>query len=187
MYPSSPSPRYSRHNYFKLRRDKEERKKGRKVIWRRAYDKDHADSERGNPLPPLHRLLFPIGTMDLLYAPSYRQHSRPAYHGVCYTSGGALATPTNSLYGPHDESIPRLASYCDNWIEKEWWVQPFSVPSPKTVSIFNNTVNTLYWGSKFVYDTNSSNNTNISTRGSYVVDIRSWCHGSLYQSYMVDP
>ena len=50
--------------------------------------KDHSDSEKGNPLPP-HRLLFPINTRVLLYAPSHIQDS--TYHSLCYTSRGALA------------------------------------------------------------------------------------------------
>ena len=51
--------------------------------------KDHSDSEKGNPLPP-HRLLFLMGSARvLLYAPSHRQDS--TYHGLCYTSRGALA------------------------------------------------------------------------------------------------
>ena len=55
--------------------------------------KDHTDSERGNPLPP-HRLLFPISSKGYLYAPSHRQDS--TYHGLCYTSRGALAGTRNS-------------------------------------------------------------------------------------------
>ena len=50
--------------------------------------KDHTDFEKGNPLLP-HRLLYPITTRVLLYAPSHRQDS--TYHGLCYTSRGALA------------------------------------------------------------------------------------------------
>ena len=49
--------------------------------------KDHSDSERGNTLPP-HRLLFPISSRVLLYAPSHRQDS--TYHGLCYTSNGTI-------------------------------------------------------------------------------------------------
>ena len=41
--------------------------------------KEHSDSERGNPLPPLHGLLFPINSKD------------NTYHGLCDTSRGALA------------------------------------------------------------------------------------------------
>ena len=50
--------------------------------------KDHLDSERGNPLPP-HGLLFTITARVLLYASSHRQDN--TYHGLCYTSRGALA------------------------------------------------------------------------------------------------
>ena len=45
--------------------------------------KNHSVSGRGNTLPPLHRLLFPISSNVLLYAPYYRQDS--TYHGLCYT------------------------------------------------------------------------------------------------------
>ena len=42
----------------------------------------------------------------LLYAPSHRQDS--TYHGLCYTSRGALAGTRNSSMGsPHEESIRR--------------------------------------------------------------------------------
>ena len=44
--------------------------------------KDHSDSKRGNPLPP-HRLLFPISRQD------------NTYHGLCYTSRGALVGTRN--------------------------------------------------------------------------------------------
>ena len=67
--------------------------------------KDHSDSEKGNPLLP-HRLLFPINSKDFLYAPSHRQDS--TYHGLCYTSRGALAGTKNSSMGsPHEGSIRR--------------------------------------------------------------------------------
>ena len=75
--------------------------------------KDHSDSERGNPLPP-HRLLFPISTRVLLYAPSHRQDS--TYHGLCYISCGALAGTRNSSMGPpHEGSIQRpIAPWANN-------------------------------------------------------------------------
>ena len=42
----------------------------------------------------------------LLYAPSHRQDT--TYHGLCYTSHGALARTTNSSMGsPHEGSIRR--------------------------------------------------------------------------------
>ena len=61
----------------------------------RRMVKDHSDNERGNLLPP-HGLLFPINSKGFLYAPSHRQDS--TYHGLCYTSRGALAGTRNSGY-----------------------------------------------------------------------------------------
>ena len=49
--------------------------------------KNHSDSERGNPLPPLSQ-----------YTPFHRQDS--TYHGLCYTSRGALAGTRKSSMGP---------------------------------------------------------------------------------------
>ena len=57
--------------------------------------KDHSDSERGNPLPP-HRPLSPISKF-FLYASSHRQDN--TYHGLCYTSRGALAGMRNVVNG----------------------------------------------------------------------------------------
>ena len=59
--------------------------------------KDHSDSEKGNPLPP-HGLLFPINSKGSFISPSYSQDS--IYHGLCYTSRGALAGKRNSSIGP---------------------------------------------------------------------------------------
>ena len=50
--------------------------------------KDHSDSKRGHPMP-LHGLLFPISSKGSLYASSHWQDN--TYHGLCYTSRGALA------------------------------------------------------------------------------------------------
>ena len=52
--------------------------------------KDHSDSERGNPLPP-HGLLFLISSKGsfICIIP---------YHGLCYSSRGALAGTRNSLF-----------------------------------------------------------------------------------------
>ena len=59
--------------------------------------KDHSDSERGNPLPP-HRLLFPISSKgSFICTIPHRQDS--TYHGICYTSRGALAGTRNKLNG----------------------------------------------------------------------------------------
>ena len=61
---------------------------------------DHRYYERGNPLPPLHGLIFPI----ILYAPSHRHYN--TNHGLCNTSCGALAGTNNRLMGPQGEIDP---------------------------------------------------------------------------------
>ena len=58
--------------------------------------KDNSDSEKGNLLSP-HRLLLSINSKVFLYAPSHRQDN--SYHGLCYTSRGALAGTRNSSMG----------------------------------------------------------------------------------------
>ena len=50
--------------------------------------KNHSDRERWNPPLP-HRLLFWLAARVLLYASSHRQDN--TYHGLCYTSHGALS------------------------------------------------------------------------------------------------
>ena len=68
--------------------------------------KDHSDSEKGNLLPPLLGYSYRLTASVLLYAPSHRQDS--TYHGLCYTSRGALAGTRNSSIGPpHEGSIRR--------------------------------------------------------------------------------
>ena len=66
--------------------------------------KDHSDSEKGNPQPP-HTVgySFRLAARVLLYAPSHRQDS--TYHGLCYTSRGALAGTRNSSMGPPHEGL----------------------------------------------------------------------------------
>ena len=67
--------------------------------------KDHSEIERGNLLPP-HGLLFPLAARVLLYASSHRQDN--TYHGLYYTSRGALGGMRNSSVGsPHEGSIRR--------------------------------------------------------------------------------
>ena len=46
--------------------------------------KDHSDSEKGNPLPP-HMLLLSINSKG-----SFICTIPQTYHGLCYTSRGAL-------------------------------------------------------------------------------------------------
>ena len=56
---------------------------------------------------------FRLATRVLLYAPSHRQDS--TYHGLCYTSRGALAETRNSSMGPpHEGSIRQpIASWAN--------------------------------------------------------------------------
>ena len=68
--------------------------------------KDHSDSERGNPLPPLG-LLFPINSKGCFIC-TIPQTGDSTYHSLCYTSRGALAGTRNSSMGPpHEGSIRR--------------------------------------------------------------------------------
>ena len=55
--------------------------------------KNYSDSERGNPLPP-HGLRFPISSKG-----SFICTIPQTYHGLCYTSRGALAGTRNSSMG----------------------------------------------------------------------------------------
>ena len=84
--------------------------------------KDHSDSERGNPLPP-HGLLFRLAARVLLYASSRRQDN--TYHGLCYTSRGALAGRRNSSMGPpHEGSIRRAIAPWANALATELHLAP---------------------------------------------------------------
>ena len=60
----------------------------------------------------------------LLYAPSHRQNS--TYHGLCYTSPGALAGARNSSMGPHHEgSIRRPIAPLANTLTMELHLAPY--------------------------------------------------------------
>ena len=93
--------RYSVYRIDQNKQDYKRRKEGN-VLFNYGYIsvrhivKDHSDCKKGNLLPP-HRLLFLINSKDFLYAPSHRQDS--TYHGLCYTSRGALAWTRNSSMG----------------------------------------------------------------------------------------
>ena len=114
--PNSTETKNSRNSIVKERMNERirERERERNVLFNDALNtfylqlygvrhmvKDHSDSEKGNPLPP-HRLTARV----LLYAPSHRQDN--TYHGLCYTSRGALAGTRNISMGPpHEGSIRR--------------------------------------------------------------------------------
>ena len=63
----------------------------------------------------------------LLYAPSHRQDN--TYHGLCYTSRGALAGMRNSSMGPpHEGSIrrpiaPRANALPLSYVPLPWWLE----------------------------------------------------------------
>ena len=68
--------------------------------------KDHSDSEREETRCRQIGYTFRLTARVVLYAPSHRQDS--TYHGLCYTSRGALAGTINSSMGPpHEGSIRR--------------------------------------------------------------------------------
>ena len=66
---------------------------------------------------------FRLEPRVLLYAPSHRQDS--TYHGLCYTSRGALAGTRNSSMGPpHEGSIRRLIAPWANALTTELHLAP---------------------------------------------------------------
>ena len=65
--------------------------------------KYHTDRERGNPLPP-HGLLFLINSKGSFIC-TIPQTGDCTYHGLCYTSCGALAGMRNSSMGPPHEGF----------------------------------------------------------------------------------
>ena len=66
--------------------------------------KDQSDSERGSRCRHMG-YSFRLTARVLLYAPSHRQDN--TYHGLCYTSRGALAGTRNSSMGPPHEGLIR--------------------------------------------------------------------------------
>ena len=58
---------------------------------------DHSDSEREETRCRHIGYSFRLTARVLLYAPSHRQDS--TYHGLCYTSRGAMAGTRNSSMG----------------------------------------------------------------------------------------
>ena len=65
----------------------------------------------------------------LLYAPSHRQDN--TYHGLCYTSRGALAGTRNSSMGPpHEGSIRRPIALWANALPLSYVPLPGKKPRP---------------------------------------------------------
>ena len=75
---------------------------------------------------------FRLAARVLLYAPSHRQDC--TYHGLCYTSHGALAGMRNSSMGPpHEGSIRRP-------------IAPWANALTTELHSFNNALNTFIYG-----------------------------------------
>ena len=72
--------------------------------------KDHSDSLKETRCRHIN-YSYRLTARVLLYAPSHRQDN--TYHGLCYTSRGALAGTRNSSMGPpHEGSIRRPIAPC---------------------------------------------------------------------------
>ena len=84
---------------------------------------------------------FWLAARVLLYAPSHRQDS--TYHGLCYTSHGALAETRNSSMGPpHEGSIRRPIAPLAYALTTELHVAPLFM---KYVACFCHFSFTLVW------------------------------------------
>ena len=75
---------------------------------------------------------FRLTARVLLYAPSHRQDS--TYHGLCYTSRGALAGTRNSSMGsPHEGSIRRPIAPWANTLTTELHLAPASTAAQRHI------------------------------------------------------
>ena len=90
--------------------------------------KDHPDSREETHCRHIG-YSFRLAARVLLYASSHRQDN--TYHGLCYTSRGALAGTRNSSMGPpHEWSIRRPIAPWANALTTELHLAPvgFSIP-----------------------------------------------------------
>ena len=83
------------------------------IIGVRHNIKDHSDSERGNPLLPLHGYSFSLEGRDILNAQSYKQDG--THHNFCYTNCGTLAGSIQRLIG-HSNSCITVPITVTNWV-----------------------------------------------------------------------
>ena len=85
--------------------------------------KDHSEREKEETRCPHMGYYFRLTARVLLYALSHRQDS--TYHGLCYTSRGALAGTRNSSMGPfHERSIRRPIAPWANALTTELHLAP---------------------------------------------------------------
>ena len=74
---------------------------------------------------------FRLAARVLLYAPSYRQDN--TYHGLCYTSHGALAGTRNSSMGLPDEGLIRWPIHYERTLLPRSYI---SLPPAKEFDLF---------------------------------------------------
>ena len=80
---------------------------------------DHSDSEKENPLPPQHVLLFPISSKaSFIYTISCQDST---YHDLCCTSRGALA---GIIMNEGNGSLSKIETYC--LPPFHWFLSPIS-------------------------------------------------------------
>ena len=125
---------------------------------------------------------FRITARVLLYAPSHRQDS--TYHGLCYTSRGALAGTRNRSIGrpPHEGSIRRPITPRANALTTE--LRP--APRPREVKCV--VAAHLTDEAQLVVSALVTPRV-ITTRGAHLRGARrsSWCDGSSDRSFTVEP
>ena len=113
----------------------------------RSHTPSHLDSDKENPLPPLHELLILSSSKGFLHAPSHR-------HGLCYTSRGALAGTRNSSivppwridptnHGTMSERPYHRATSCYAYIYNYMHITGKG-KGRKEICFFNDALNTFY-------------------------------------------
>ena len=119
------------------------KKEGRNVLFNDALNtfylrlygvghmvKDHSDSEKETCCCHMS-YSFRLATKVLLYAPSHRQDN--TYHGLCYTSRGALAGTRNTSMGPpHEGSIRRPIAPSRSGVEEDMDAKSLKIHHIKT-------------------------------------------------------
>ena len=77
---------------------------------------------------------FRLTARVLLYTPSHRQDS--TYHGLCYTSRGALTGTRNSSMGPPHQGSIRRPSHHERTLLPRSYISLLTVKTPKPFFFF---------------------------------------------------
>ena len=89
--------------------------------------KDHSNSERGNPQPPLYGLLLPMSSKSSFICSIHRQGS--TYPDLCYnTSRGTLTGTGNGSVGPSWGIDPTTHRTMSGRSSMEWHLAPLWCP-----------------------------------------------------------